>query len=91
VSKNKAQKITANLCIIEDCTYDELEESLCSVHIQSKERLEESFISWKRAYDNEITWEAYLKFIVENPTGTVGKYNQEMAQFLLDDTIEEQQ
>lgn len=86
MSKKKIQRVFNDLCIIEDCTYEQFQDSLCNIHLQSLERLEESFKDWKKAYEKEISWEKYLQFIVENSTGTVGKYNQEMASYLLDDT-----
>ena len=68
-------------CVIETCTRD-TEEGYCNQHNEANRNLEETFVSWKKAYGDNYSWEKYLKTIAETDCGA-GSWVKDVAKLNL--------
>ncbi len=54
----------------------------CDAHLIAKKNLEESFKDWQKAY-GKLTWEEYLKKLIDDYDIPVGEWAKETAAYLL--------
>jgi hypothetical protein len=55
----------------------------CDAHLIAKNNLEERYKDWVTAY-GKLSWEAYLKQLIEDEGIPVGDWAREVAKYLLE-------